>query len=359
MTSLNLNSLSPSDSPVILAPPVLDELDRVGYVDQSNESDPASILARQLEQARVAAAPKVVLTPEEKAAADAAARAEIKAHRWDLGIDWPPTIWLTALHIGALAAPFYFTWKGLFLMMFLWWVTGSLGICLGYHRLFTHAGFSTYRPMKWLIAFIGGLAGEGSAINWVANHRKHHALSDKPGDPHSPVDGGMWAHMVWLAKGTTREKTAELHKHWAPDLLRDPVLRFLDTTFLVWHLISAVTLWTVGYVFWDTYTAWSFLIYGMFLRLVVVLHSTWFVNSATHMWGYRNYETSDESRNSWWVALLTFGEGWHNNHHAYPRMAKHGHKWWEVDVTYMAIRTLQMCGLAWNIVDQIPTTKPK
>jgi stearoyl-CoA desaturase (delta-9 desaturase) len=131
-------------------------------------------------------------------------------------------------------------------------------------------------------------------------------------------------------------------------------MRFLDRTFILWHIGLGVVLFAIGYALSGTYMGMSLLVYGLFLRLVYVLHATWFVNSATHLWGYRNYETTDHSRNLWWVALLTYGEGWHNNHHAFQRMARHGHRWWEIDVTYGVILLLEKVGLAWNVVHEVP-----
>jgi fatty-acid desaturase len=273
---------------------------------------------------------------------------------WMGGLDWGTIIWFSIVHAGCLAAPFFFTWKAVGLFFGLYWLTGGIGICLGYHRLLTHGSFQTYRPVKWLIAFLGGLAGEGSAVIWVANHRKHHAHSDKEGDPHSPRDGGLWSHMLWFMPNFGRKWHSDMGQHYAPDLVKDPVILFLDKTFLVWFFVLGAALWTVGYVFWDSYTAWSFVVWGMFVRMTWVYHVTWAVNSATHMWGYRNYETTDDSKNLWWVGLLGWGEGWHNNHHAYQRMARHGHKWWEVDLTYYAICAMEKCGLAWNVVHKVP-----
>jgi stearoyl-CoA desaturase (delta-9 desaturase) len=272
-----------------------------------------------------------------------------RRRRWAGGLDWPIAFWIAVLHLGALAAPFAFTWQGLGLMFVLGWLTGGIGICLGFHRLLTHRSFTTYRPLRWLIAWLGGLAGQGSAIHWVANHRKHHALSDEVGDPHSPVDGPWWSHMFWFMPLMSREDYAQYNLRWAPDLARDPVLRFLDRTFLLWHILLGALLFAAGDAWGGSRMAWSFLLWGMFVRLVYVLHSTWLVNSATHMWGYRNYETTDNSRNLWWVALLTYGEGWHNNHHALPRVASHGHRWWEFDVTYLTIRLMESLGLAWDV----------
>ncbi len=274
--------------------------------------------------------------------------------RWAGGLDWPVVIWIVVVHAGALAAPFVFTWKALALCAFLCWFTGSIGVCMGYHRQLTHGSFTTYRPIRWLLALIGGLSGEGSALTWVANHRKHHLFSDHDGDPHTPRDGRWWSHMLWFMPEMGRKHHADLTARFAPDIAKDPVMRFLHVFFLPSHLIMGTLLFAIGYFGWGAYTGWSFVVWGMFVRLVYVLHVTWFVNSATHIWGYRNYETDDNSRNLWWVALLAFGEGWHNNHHAFQRMARAGHRWWEIDVTYWAILALERVGLAWNVVKEVP-----
>lgn len=265
--------------------------------------------------------------------------------------DWGVIGWLTAMHLGALAAPFTFTWWGLGLAVVLHWLTGGIGICLGYHRLLTHGSFVTYRPVRWFVALAGGLAGEGSALDWVANHRKHHALSDRPGDPHSPREGAWWSHVFWLLKSLPEKEMRAHHNKWIPDLQKDRVIRFIGKMFLPINIVFGLALTAIGYSFGGTQLAASFLVWGVFVRLVFVLHSTWFVNSASHIWGYRNYETTDDSRNNWWVAVISYGEGWHNNHHAYPRMAPHGHKWWEIDMTYTAIRLMKMVGIAWDVVD--------
>jgi fatty-acid desaturase len=266
-------------------------------------------------------------------------------------LNWPNVIWLTIVHFGCFAAPFFFSWEAVALTVFLHWLTGGIGICLGFHRMLTHGSFQTYRPIRYLIATIGGLAGEGSVVDWVANHRKHHAHSDQEDDPHSPHDGAWWSHIFWLAWHRGPEYHREHVRRWAPDLEKDPGMRWIGYMFLPSHFVMAGVLALAGYAYGGAFMAASFVIWGMFVRLVFVLHATWFVNSASHMWGYRNYVTTDDSRNNWWVALLTYGEGWHNNHHAYPRMAPHGHRWWEVDTTYMVIRLMRACGLAWNVVD--------
>jgi sn-2 palmitoyl-lipid 9-desaturase len=279
---------------------------------------------------------------------------ELQENRWAKGLDWPIVIWIGLVHVGILAAPFYFTWKALALCVFLSWFTGSIGVCLGYHRQLTHGSFSTYRPVRWLLAFFGGLSGEGSALTWVANHRKHHVFSDQEGDPHSPREGGLWSHMLWFMPDYGSRHYGELTRRYAPDLLKDPVIRALHPLFLPSHLLMGAVLYAIGYFGWDAYTGASFVAWGMFVRLVYVLHVTWFVNSASHMWGYRNYVTTDDSRNLWWVGLLAFGEGWHNNHHAFQRMAKHGHRWWEIDMTYWVICAMEKLGLAWDVVHDVP-----
>ena len=265
--------------------------------------------------------------------------------------NWGNIIWLAILHTGCLAAPFFFSWEAVVLTVALHWLTGGIGICLGFHRHLTHLSFTTYKPVRWLLAFIGGLAGEGSVIDWVANHRKHHAHSDQDGDPHSPHEGPWWSHMFWLGFWEGPEAHETHIRRWVPDLLKDPVLRWIGAMFLPSHFLAAGVIGAAGYAYGGWPMAASFVVWGVFVRLVFVLHSTWFVNSASHMWGYKNYETTDDSRNNWWVALITYGEGWHNNHHAYPRMAPHGHKWWEFDMTYSAIRLMRLFGLAWDVVD--------
>lgn len=274
------------------------------------------------------------------------------------GLNWPVFLWITVVHLIALAAPFYFTWGGLAIFAVMYYATGCFGVTLGYHRLLTHQSFKTFAPIRYFLALLGQLSGEGSAMFWVATHRKHHQLSDKEGDPHSPRDGGWWSHVLWLFPKRTTETEDQLIARYAPDFAADRGMVFLHKTFIVWNILFGAALLTTGWMVWDMRTGISFLLWGLFLRMAVVFHVTWFVNSATHMWGYRNYETTDDSRNLWWVGLLAFGEGWHNNHHAYQRMAAHGHKWWEFDQTYIIIRAMEACGLAWKVVHERPNEKP-
>ncbi len=264
---------------------------------------------------------------------------------------WGAAAWLIALHIGALFAPWTFTWSGLGLAILFHWMTGSLGICLGFHRLLTHTGLEVPKWLRNGFALIGTLAGEGGPLSWTANHRKHHAYSDQPGDPHSPHDGPWWSHMFWLAFSTHGGDFNAYIRHWVPDLVKDKFLMRLEQLFLPIHILVGGLITFAGYAIGGRELAISWFVWAICVRMVAVLHVTWFVNSASHMWGYKNYETRDDSRNLWWVALLGYGEGWHNNHHALPRLAQHGHKWWEFDMTYQVVRLLRAVGLAKNVVD--------
>jgi len=275
---------------------------------------------------------------------------EYASDRWSNGVNWPIAFWIGLIHVGALAAPFFFTWTGLLLALVLGWASGGLGICLGYHRLLTHRSYQTYPWVRRVLAVLGTLAGEGPPITWTAVHRKHHHYADKEGDPHSPRDGAWWSHMLWLFPRPQDPQWQQMIDRYAKDLLKERFMRLLDKTFLAWHLALGLVLLAAGWLIWDWYTGVSLLVYGMFLRLVYVLHVTWLVNSASHIWGYRNYETRDNSRNLWWVGLLAYGEGWHNNHHASPTRARHGQRWWEIDMTYAVICTMESFGLAWNVV---------
>ena len=260
-------------------------------------------------------------------------------------IAWKSLIWIGGLHVGALFAfnPAYFSWGAVLVALILHAATAGVGICMTYHRLLTHRSFAL-RP-RWLeypLTIIGCCASEGGPVGWVADHRNHHAHSDSEWDVHSPVRGMLWAHLMWWVKPDDwTEHTPEYLKRWAPDLYRDPVQRFLDNYHLVFPILLMVGLYAIGGLPW--------LIWGGFVRTVLVLHTTWLVNSAAHMWGYRTYQTRDRSTNLWWVALLTFGEGWHNNHHAFQTSVRHGLKKWEVDMTYMVIRCLSSFGLAYNL----------
>ena len=256
-------------------------------------------------------------------------------------INWFTTVWMAVFHVGAIAALFMFSWQALAVSFGLWWIAGSLGIGMCFHRLLTHRGYKTPKAVEYFLTICGTLAFEGGPINWVVTHRIHHAHTDAPGDPHSPREGGWWAHMGWILRGTAQVHEPAVLWRYAPDLMKDRVHRFLNNFYYIPLVICGVLLFMLG--------GWSVFMWGIFFRIVFNLHSTWLVNSATHMWGNRRFETNDDSTNIWWVALLTFGEGWHNNHHAYPTAARHGLAWYEVDFNWWGIRTLQLLGLAKDI----------
>ena len=258
------------------------------------------------------------------------------------------TFFMVAFHVGAIAALFMFSWKALAFAAVLWWITGSLGIGMGYHRLLTHRGYKTYKPVEYFLTICSTLTLQGGPMFWVATHRMHHQNTDVEGDPHSPRDGGFWAHMGWIMTGR------QLHNHssallpYIPDLRKDKFHVWISK----WHWLPisvlGIVIFAVGGI--------QYLMWGIFLRTVVGLHATWLVNSATHMWGSQRFLTGDTSKNSFWVAMLTFGEGWHNNHHAHPQSAKHGIAWYEFDMNWMGISALRMMGLAWDI--KLPKLKP-
>ena len=266
------------------------------------------------------------------------------------GINWPIVLWIVLAHILACFAPFYFTWPAFVVAVVLAFATGSLGVCMGYHRLLTHQSFRTYRPIRLALAVLGGLSGEGSALTWVATHRQHHLYSDKDGDPHSPNDGAWWSHMLWFMPNYGKQVDQATIDKFASDLRDDPAMVTIHRLFIPSHLILAWLLSVVGYCCGGDQMALSMLFWGMGVRMVYVLHVTWFVNSLTHLWGYRTYETSDNSRNNWLVGILAWGEGWHNNHHAYQQVASQGHRWWEFDPTYWVILCMEKIGLAWRVV---------
>jgi sn-1 stearoyl-lipid 9-desaturase len=255
-----------------------------------------------------------------------------------LKVSWITTIFMTIFHVGAIAALFFFSWTNLWVALVLLWISGSLGIGLSYHRLLTHRGFQVPRWLECFLAICGTLALEGGPIFWVATHRKHHQLSDQPGDPHSPRDGVWWSHMGWILFGEALHADNQKLARYAPDLTKDNFYMTLTKWHWVPQVLLGLTLLALG--------GWTMVLWGIFLRVTVGLHFTWLVNSATHLWGYRRYTTRDDSRNLWWVAAVSWGEGWHNNHHANPTSARHGLAWYEIDINYMTIRFFELVGLA-------------
>lgn len=253
-------------------------------------------------------------------------------------INWHTTIFLALFHLGAVAALFMFSWRAMVVAIVLWWITASLGVGMGFHRLLTHRGYQTPKLIEYFLTVCGSLALEGGHIQWVVTHRIHHAHTDIPGDPHTPRDGGWWSHIGWMLTGQAQQHEQSVIAHYAPDLVKDRFHVCLNRFYWVPVIFLAVALLAFG--------GWPYLMWAVFVRVTLNLHATWLVNSATHMWGRRRFATRDDSRNNWWVALLTFGEGWHNNHHAYPTSARHGLAWYEIDINWWGIRVLQFVRLA-------------
>jgi len=275
------------------------------------------------------------------------------------GVVWPYLISVGLCHAVALLAfwPYFFSWTGVCAALAGLYVFGTLGINLCYHRLLTHRSFACPLWLEHIFAVLGVCCLQDTPTRWVAIHRMHHQHSDEQPDPHSPLVTLLWGHMSWLFFENREVNTIDSYDRYARDVLRDPFYMAFERNVLwVWvNLAQCVVFFAAGYGLGYALTGTSsgalqlgssLLIWGVFVRLVLVWHITWSVNSLSHAWGYRSYETGENSRNNWFVALISNGEGWHNNHHADQRSAAHGHRWWELDVTYMTIRVLSALGLA-------------
>jgi stearoyl-CoA desaturase (delta-9 desaturase) len=259
----------------------------------------------------------------------------------------PPLNWVSVGFFGlfhglALLGFWWFSWSALGVAVLLHWLFGGIGICLGYHRLLSHRSFQVAKPLEYGIALLGALAIEGGPIFWVGGHRQHHAhTEDLQQDPYSAARGFWWSHILWILYPQPQTFDPDYYSKFAPDLARQPFYRWLNRYFILLQIPLAIGLYLLG--------GWSFVIYGIFVRAVLLWHSTWLVNSATHCWGYRTFDSNDRAGNLWWVSLLTYGEGWHNNHHAYPHVAQTGWRWWEVDATWWTILLLKRLGLAHKV----------
>lgn len=256
-------------------------------------------------------------------------------------IQWFTITMVTLFHILAVWALFTFSWQNLVAMIVLWWLAGSVGIGVGYHRLLTHKGFNVPKWLEYTLTVLGTTALQAGPISWVATHRMHHAYTETERDPHSPRTGILWSHITWIFKGTAQEHDEPTRARYAPELVRDSFHRWIDKYYSVPTIIIGIALALIG--------GWSMVLWGVFLKTVWGWHCTWLVNSATHLWGTRRFETKDDSKNNWLVALLAWGEGWHNNHHAHQVSARHGLAWYEIDINWIQIRALEMLGLAKNV----------
>ncbi len=262
------------------------------------------------------------------------------------GINWL-TLWVIVIfHVGALAAFFFFSWQRLAAMVVLYILAINVGIGMCYHRLLTHRGYQVPKWLEYCMALCSTLSLEGGPIFWVATHRVHHQHSDQTGDPHTPREGGWWAHTGWMIWGNSLHAQTDVLARYVPDLVRDRFHVWLSKYHWVPITVSGILLFTLGWWTGGWKNAVGMLLWGGFLRVTLGLHATWLVNSATHLWGSRRFETRDDSRNSWWVALFSGGEGWHNNHHAHPVSARHGLAWYEFDLNWCGIWLLSKVGLA-------------
>jgi stearoyl-CoA desaturase (delta-9 desaturase) len=225
-------------------------------------------------------------------------------------------------------------WSDLVLLVTMYGLVG-LGVTVGFHRMLTHRSFRPHPVVKLLLLVLGSMSIEGAALDWTATHIKHHAQADRPGDPHSPVEGFFHAHIGWLFSGMAEPNVYCRH------LTEDKIVVFVSRTFLLWSVLSLLIPFAIG--------GWSGLLWGGLVRIFLTHHVTWSVNSVCHTFGKREFETNDQSRNEWIVGLLGFGEGWHNNHHAFPRSAFHGLHWWQFDMSGYLIWTLERLGLAQDV----------
>jgi len=268
---------------------------------------------------------------------------------------------LAVIAAGILSWNSLLHWSDLAIFAVMYVVVG-LGVTIGFHRLLTHRSFATYKPIGYALAVAGSMAVQGPVIGWVADHRKHHAHTDEEGDPHSPhvghgtgvvgsIKGLWWAHLGWLLD---RHGQAD-PRRYARDLREDAGMRRINAAFPLIVVAGLLLPFAAGFVITGTLAgAATALLWGGFVRVFILHHVTWSVNSVCHFFGRRRFATEDESTNVTWVALLSFGEGWHHNHHAFPRSAKHGLRWYEPDVSGSIIRTLERVGLVWNVVTITP-----
>ncbi len=257
------------------------------------------------------------------------------------GINWKNVTIIASFHLLAIAALFTFSWQNVAALIIGNWLVGSLGVGLGWHRLLTHRGFKAPKWLEYTLSTLATMSIQDSPDKWVATHRIHHAFTETDKDPHSTKSGFWWAQMVWIVWGTAQDHDAATLKKYVPDLLKDKWHVLIARFYYVPIIISAFVLFAIG--------GWTMVIWGVFARVVVGWHTTWFVNSLSHIYGSRPFDTGDDSTNNWFVALLTFGEGWHNNHHMSPTSARHGLRWYQFDMNWIAIRILEKIGLATDI----------
>lgn len=256
-------------------------------------------------------------------------------------INWVTAIPMLIFHVLAVGAFFYFSWTNLIVGLVMWWVVGSLGIGLSFHRQLTHRGFQTPSWLKYLLATFGTMALQGSPIDWITTHRLHHQFCETEQDPHSPRFGFFFSHMGWVLRGTSQDNSEEIEKRYIPDLLKDPFIVKLSKYWYIPTIVTGIILGLIG--------GTGMVLWGVVIPVTFNWHFTWFVNSLNHVWGSRRFDSNDDSTNNFLVAMLAWGEGWHNNHHAHPTSARHGLTWYEIDINWYQIKLLEKLGLVWNI----------
>jgi stearoyl-CoA desaturase (delta-9 desaturase) len=259
--------------------------------------------------------------------------------------------WISVIHIGALAAIPMFSWQAFGVCIFLLYFISSLGINLTYHRLLTHRGLKVPQWFEYVLSTIAAMSGQGPMLLWVAEHRLHHRYSDTEQDPHSPIKGYFHAHMGHLFYHKEFEDEPDRWQKYVPDLKDKAYYRFLSKYAAIFVALPAIPLYYFGGL--------PFVMWGIFVRIVLMWHITWSVNSACHTFGYRTFETNDTSTNFWFIGWFGGGEGWHNNHHAHPVSASHGREWYEFDMTYQVIKFLKLIGLATNVKTPVLDSKIK
>lgn len=256
-------------------------------------------------------------------------------------INWKNAAMVTFFHLLAIPVVFTFSWQNAAALLLGNWIVGSLGVGLGWHRLLTHRSFRAPKWLEYTLSILATMSMQDSPEKWIATHRMHHKFVDTDSDPHSARSGFWWPQIGWVVWGKAQDHDEPTLKRYIPDLLKDPIHVRISRFYPVPILISAVVLFAIG--------GWTMVVWGVFARVVVGWHTTWFVNSLSHLYGQRPHETGDLSTNNWFVAILTFGEGWHNNHHRYPASANQGFYWWEIDVTYSILKMLSWFHIVWEL----------
>ena len=268
-----------------------------------------------------------------------------KARKWDLK-DYSYAAVIVGMHLGCLLAPMTASWKMFGLFMASYFVTGCLGITLSYHRNLSHKSFTLPKWLEYTLAYCGAQAWQGDPMEWVSTHRYHHLHCETPLDPHTIYEGFWWSHIGWLMDWKVTERRTGDQTN-AKEMQDQPFYTHMQKHYS-WHVAGSLALlFALGGL--------PALVWGGCVRICWVWHVTWFVNSASHVWGNQDFATGDHSRNNWWVGLLAFGEGWHNNHHAFDFSARHGLRAKQFDMTWIIVRALQYLGLATKV--RLPTEK--